>query len=592
MKYFRGFKNVFYMLRIIDSKSFIILNILNTCLNGFKNSVLIVFFVDKFLNMIEAHDSSISIFNLLALFSSIYTLIIIFNLYFTHYYRPSMLPMIQEKTSTKLYNHSIESDLESFDDPDFYNDYIYAMQNMHGTIIQVLDDFAQLINNILITIFISGIFISINMIIMGTVIFSVGVTVFLYFYIIKINYQKEVASLSCRRKSDYYRRVFYLKDYAKELRMTPISKMLIEKFNDNISELLQIYRKYGVKLMLVNTLNGLTISILLDIGLMILLSYQLMVSRTITLGEFTAASYGIWSLFSSLNGLMFGYNRFPEHSIRIQKMMDFLKREPRVYVTGNQNILKDKNFELNIENINFSYSPDGPKVLENLSLKIRPGEKIAIVGENGSGKSTLIKIILGLYEPTSGEIFINNQNIKKICIAEYRQLFASVFQDYSLFSASIAQNVALDIDYDPLKIIDALRKSVFYEDETLKSLSIDATLTREFDKKGIVLSGGQSQKLIISRAFLDRNFSIMDEPSSSLDVKSEAMLNEIILNDKTDKATVIISHRLSTAKRADRIIVLSKGRIVEEGNHFQLMQQKGIYQTMFQLQADKYSHDL
>lgn len=589
MKRFSAFKNIFFLIRNIDSKTFIVLNTLNVCLNGFKNSVLIVLFVNKFLGMVEAKESIFSILELIGIVVAIYIPIILFSLYFENYYRPSVSPKIQKTLTKKLYDHAISSDLRNFDDTEFYDEYIFAMQNIGSMMFNLLDDFAQMISNILITVFISGIFISINMLIMGAVILSVGMTVFLYFFIIKINYQKDIASLPYRRKSDYYKRVFYLKDYAKDLRMTEISKMLIDMFDENIKALLEIYRKYGFKLMLVNTLNGLTISLLLDIGLMILLSYQLIVSHTITLGEFTAASYGIWSLFSSLNGLMFGFNRFPEYSLRIQKMIDFFNRKPEVYTSGNNDIQYKKGFQLRLQNIDFKYTIDGKKVLDNVSLTIRQGEKIAIVGENGSGKSTLIKIILGLYQPNCGEIFLNDQNVKSLDIQKYRRLFASVFQDYVLFSSSIAENVALDMNYNSDQIITALQKSLFYEDESLKGIPIEATLTKEFDDKGIVLSGGQSQKLIISRAFLNREFSVMDEPSSSLDVISEAMLNDVIINDVSDKGIIIISHRLSTAKRADRIIVISQGKIIEEGTHEELIQKEGEYAKMFKIQAEKYS---
>ncbi len=585
-------KNIFYIFQIADSWTYLACSIFHACLSGFKNSVLIIYFVQTFLDRVESKDTMKNLMFIIAGFALIYLIVTLICLYFENYYKPQAVPLVNRNVCEKLYRHSMESDLGSFDDGDFYNNYIFVMQDMEKKTIEIIDDFSQMIRNIVVTILIANVFLAMNAVVMLAIMLSVGLTVFFYFHIIKINYQKDMAILPSQRKSEYLKRVFYLKDYAKELRMTEISKLLMEQFSENAKEIFRHYKRYGLKLMFINTINGLTISLLLDIGLMLLLSYQLMVSRTITLGDFTASGYGIWSLFFSLNGLMFGFNRMPEHSLRIQKMADFFNTAPKVYQAGkdiprkaagqgNQPVLQ-------LKNIGFSYHVNEKMIIHNLSLTIRAGEKIAIVGENGSGKSTLIKLILGLYEPTQGEILLNGQNLKDIDITAYHCLFASVFQDYALFSASVAQNVALGLEFDREQVKAALNKSLFLADDSHGKISLDQTLTKEFDDQGIVLSGGRSQKLIIARAFLDKEFALMDEPSSALDVTSETMLNDIILDHPSEQATVIISHRLAAAVRADRIIVLSQGEILEEGSHLDLIKKDGLYARMFRIQAEKY----
>jgi ATP-binding cassette subfamily B protein len=583
------FKNMIFALKSIESPLYIIFNIIYKCINDMKWAVLTVIFVKKLTELIESKSSVNNFITVLSVFAAIFTSIIIFSNFFEHYYKPGKLPKIQGKLKEKLFACSIQSDISNFDNSDFYNDYIWTMTNIEQTMLNIIDDVSKLISNIVITVLISNMFISINIFIMMAVILSVGITVFIYSFIIKINFAKDIAVNPFHRKAEYFKRVFYLKDYSKELRITNIGELLKNQFDSNEKELCSIYGKFGKKLMLANLTNGITISTLLDIGLRILLTYQLMVTKTITLGEFAASSLGIWSLFSSLNGLMYGFNCFPEHNLRIQKMKTFMNRSPRVYTQGREAISHNKKDIIKFSNVSFSYTGVKHAALNKISFSIKQGEKIALVGENGSGKSTLVKLLLGLYEPTSGEILVNDQKLKDLSIEEYRKMFGIVFQDFSIFAANVAQNVVMDLEYDKTRTEEALKKSLFYSDDYLKSIPLEAILTKEFDDKGIVLSGGQAQKLIIARAFLDTPIVIMDEPSSSLDVDSETRLNNAVLNETSDKAVIVISHRLTTAMRADRIIVLSQGKIIEEGTHDELMRKKGQYEKMFTIQAKQYT---
>ena len=224
-------------------------------------------------------------------------------------------------------------------------------------------------------------------------------------------------------------------------------------------------------------------------------------------------------------------------------------------------------------------------------MTIKSGQKIALVGYNGAGKSTLIKLLLRLYDVSSGEILFNGENVKNFTLNSYRNNFATVFQDFQIYAATIAENVLSGeyIEKNKKTVLTALSKSGF--DHKLLSLPDDifTPLTKEFDNDGTNLSGGEAQKIAIARVFAKPcDIIILDEPSSALDPISEYELNRTIM-ENSDKTVIIISHRLSTTRNADMIYMLENGEIIEQGNHEQLIRIDGKYAEMFNKQAEKYS---
>ncbi len=213
-----------------------------------------------------------------------------------------------------------------------------------------------------------------------------------------------------------------------------------------------------------------------------------------------------------------------------------------------------------------------------------------MVGYNGAGKSTLIKLLLRFYDPTEGEILVNGENIKNFTLESYRNKFGSVFQDFQIYAATVAENVLAD-QYTNDKeenVLQALLNSEFNILPTLRD-GIFTELTKEFNKEGIELSGGEAQKLAIARIFAKNcETAILDEPSSALDPISEYQLNNTIMNS-FDKTVIIISHRLSTTKMADVIYMLENGQIIENGSHNELIEANGKYAEMFIKQSEKYS---
>jgi ATP-binding cassette subfamily B protein len=220
-------------------------------------------------------------------------------------------------------------------------------------------------------------------------------------------------------------------------------------------------------------------------------------------------------------------------------------------------------------------------------MTIKPYEKIALVGYNGAGKTTLTNLLLRLYDVSDGEILIDGENIKGATISSHRNRFAAVFQDFQTFACTVGENVALDINPDKEKVLEALGHSGFSKE---LPDGIDTELLREFADSGIMLSGGESQKVAVARAFYKNcPYVILDEPSANLDPIAEYNLNKAMMEAAENKTVIFISHRLSTTVNADRIYVMENGEIIDCGTHEELMAKNGTYAYMFNLQAEKYA---
>lgn len=252
---------------------------------------------------------------------------------------------------------------------------------------------------------------------------------------------------------------------------------------------------------------------------------------------------------------------------------------------------RDNEYEIEFRNVSFKYPGSNEYALKNLSMKLKVGEKLAIVGRNGSGKTTMIKLLCRLYDPDEGEILVNGVDIRKFRHDEYSTLFSVVFQDYVLLAFMLAENVAIGKEYDTDKVTGALRDAGFGGRlSQMGEKGIENYLYKDYTDEGIEISGGEAQKIAIARAiYKDAPFVLLDEPTAALDPIAES---EIYTNfDKVvgDKTAVYISHRLSSCKFCDKIAVFDQGQLVQVGNHEELLaDQAGVYASLWNAQAKYY----
>lgn len=246
---------------------------------------------------------------------------------------------------------------------------------------------------------------------------------------------------------------------------------------------------------------------------------------------------------------------------------------------------------IEFKNVNFSYADSARQALKDINLTIKPGETIALVGENGSGKTTLIKLLCRLYDPTSGSISVDGVDLKLFKIADLRRQVSVIFQDYAKYHFSAEENIRLgDIEVPPQAkdIYQAAMKSGAHDVISKLPQGYDTILGKLFDS-GEELSIGQWQKVALARAFLrDSQVIVLDEPTSAMDPKAEYEIFKKFRELIKDQSAVLITHRLSTVKMADRIYVMDGGKIIESGTHDELMQLQQSYANLFETQAQNY----
>ena len=487
----------------------------------------------------------------------------------------------------KLYEKARSLDLESYDNPEFYNSFILTIESSSDNIQNLLGLVRMYVGHIISLVTVSSVLLAIDpwclVIILGVICIFLPISK----KVGTLMMERRIENAKFHRRSDYFQRVFYLQDYAKEVRMNNISPLLIDRYNDAADDVISNQRKYWNKISTLNCLQTLGVQ---ELGFMFLLplylGYCVLVKETLSAGDFVATFNGAHAVAMSFQFLtVWALARFSEQGKMIDKYREFLKADFKIK-NGGEDAPKTEPKEITIKNLSFTYPNNDKPTLEDINLTIKPYEKIALVGYNGAGKTTLTNLLLRLYDATEGEILIDGQNIKNVTADSHRDRFAAVFQDFQIFACSLGENVALDVNPDEERIKDALKHSGFNKE--LKN-GINSELLREFDDEGVMLSGGEAQKTAIARAFYkDCPYVILDEPSANLDPVAEYNLNQAMIEAAQHKTVIFISHRLSTTVNADRIYVMENGRIIESGSHAELMELGGTYAYMFNLQAEKY----
>jgi ATP-binding cassette subfamily B protein len=252
----------------------------------------------------------------------------------------------------------------------------------------------------------------------------------------------------------------------------------------------------------------------------------------------------------------------------------------------------DRQYDVEFRDVSFHYPGTETWVLRHVNLKFRVGSRLAIVGMNGSGKTTFIKLLCRLYDPTEGQILLNGIDIRKYRYDDYIHIFSVVFQDFQLFAMPLGENVAGTSDYDKKRVLDCLKKAGFQDRLASMPKGLETCLYKELDQEGVELSGGEGQKVAIARAiYRDSPFIILDEPTAALDPVAEADIYSKFNEIAGDKTTIYISHRLSSCKFCDEIIVFHDGEIIQQGTHEDLVaDESGKYYELWNAQAQYYTN--
>ena len=299
----------------------------------------------------------------------------------------------------------------------------------------------------------------------------------------------------------------------------------------------------------------------------------------------------ITALSGSVGTLVSTWGEFRANAVFLRQTYKFLDTPSEMY-QGSLTTEKrsDRNYEIEFRDVSFRYPGAEDYALRHVSMKFRVGERLAVVGENGSGKTTFIKLLCRLYDPTEGAILLNGIDIRKYDYDEYIALFSVVFQDFQLLSFSLGQNVAAAVQYNPERAKACLQKAGFGDRLAQLPDGLETKLYKDFDEKGVQISGGEAQKIALARAlYKDAPFVVLDEPTAALDPIAEMEVYEKFNEIVGDRTAVYISHRLSSCRFCDSIAVFDHGSIIQRGTHESLLQNEdGKYFALWNAQAQYY----
>ncbi len=491
--------------------------------------------------------------------------------------------------SIRVIEHASQLDITAFENPDYYDrlerakaqatDRI-AMVQMMGTLIQ------QVLTTISLSLYIA-IYSPwlLLLLIAGTIPALLGESHFAF-----LGYAKNFMQTPLRRKMDYLRDVGGSKEAAKELKLFGLRDFLVGSFRGMADT---IFRQ-NVALSKRRLLAGALLSLLATAGYYS--AYALVLWGTIR-GKFTVAvlfvlTSAILQVSANLQQIFVNASGVADQALFLTDLLGFFAMQPTVKTKpGAISIPRPIQLGIEFRNVSFAYPGTTRLVLKDFNFHLHPGERVALIGENGQGKTTIVKLITRLYDPTEGQILVDGIDLREYDLEDLCHETGVIFQDFMRYEMSARDNIAVGRieERDRLDRIAAAAQ-MSLADEVIARLpgGMEQQLGRRFDG-GVDLSGGEWQRMALARAYLrDAQLLILDEPTSALDPRSELEVFQRFAELTRGKMALLISHRFSTVKMADRIVVLSHGVLTEQGTHAELMQQDGLYAEMFEMQAASY----
>lgn len=396
-----------------------------------------------------------------------------------------------------------------------------------------------------------------------------------------------------RRQMQYYSSLLVNKDRVQEIKILGLSDTFIAKYKEAFAK----YYK-GLKSLIVN--EGVTqicvglVSTVLNSILFVYIAYTVIFEGG-RIGDYSLYSGALTSITTYIATLLTSTVTIYEGTLFINNMIEFMKEESRIVPITDEPLIPERDVPHTIEfkNVSFRYPGMDDYVLKNINLKFSHSESVVLVGLNGAGKSTLIKLLTRLYDPTEGEIYLDDVDIRRYDVTELYKLFGIIFQDFGRYADTISENIKYgDVygEYDEEDVMIAARRggAAMFIDQLPDGY--DTPLTRMFEENGCELSVGQWQKLSVARAFIkDSDILILDEPTASLDPLAEQEVFDQFAKLAKDKIAIFVSHKLSSAVSASKIVVIDAGRVAEVGNHEELMALRGKYYELFTTQAKRYA---
>ena len=500
--------------------------------------------------------------------------------------------LVSNHIKVKIMEKAKEIDLKSFDSPDFYAKMENANREAGNRPIQVLNATFSVISTVISLL--SYVFlIAVIGILPALLVIAVAIpSTIINFVYRKKNHDYVFRRSKDRRQMQYYAEVLVNKDLVKEVRMLGLAddftnryKAVFKKYCSGLKKLMLAEMWWGMGATLLTTVVNCVLFVSIARG--VFNAEYPVGDYSMYTGALNAISGGIATLISTSASIY-------EGTIFINNLIAFMEEKKTIVPSTDKplEVKRGVGHTIRFEHVSFRYPGVDRDIIKDINLTINPGDTVVMVGLNGAGKTTLIKLLTRLYDPTEGRILLDGHDLREYDVQKLYDIFGIVFQDYGKYAVSVRDNIAfgeVNKPVDDSKIVAAAKNSNAADFIDKLDAGYDTPLMRYFEENGIELSGGQWQKLAIARAFYsESDILILDEPTASLDPMAEQEIFNQFDALRGDKTSIFVSHRLSSATTADKIIVLKDGMLIEEGTHAELMRAQGEYYTLFSTQAKRY----
>ncbi len=588
----RAFKNIFYSIHLIwgMKKGTVIHSAITQIINYVSWVFYSYFFIRYLVGAIENAESFSHIFRFVLIAGGFFMLTAIYGSYMDGAYMPLAGVIINQKLYEKLYKKAGNVELRCFEDSSFYNKYTLAIDDARDKMLKILQNFHGIIVGTIAAIVVFSMMFLLDKFLVLFALFPMIGNFVIGYFSNKEEYNFDKAKAPYKRIIDYINRVMYLSDYSKEIRLSRVFNLMKHKYIGAINGIYKVTDYYAFRIIIPVTIKNVLTYTLTFQGVLLYGAYRAIIGNTMDLAELAVLSSIMTSATFILNQITDSIQECIKQGLFVENLRTFLDYEEELPEDYDGIMPEEEIDSIEFCNVSFTYK-EGAPVIKNLSFTLKGKTRIAFVGHNGAGKTTIIKLLFRLYDPEEGEILLNGRNIKEYNLRAYRRLFTAAFQDYKVFALSIRENVMMEEGCmaDDEIVIEALQKAGVYDKVMTLPKGIDTILTKEFDKEGSVLSGGEYQKIVVARSFAkDVPLKVFDEPSSALDPIAEYELYESILRESMDKTMIFISHRLSSVRNMDMVFMLEQGTVLEQGTHEELMKQDGAYADMYNKQAKNY----
>lgn len=492
----------------------------------------------------------------------------------------------------KIMHKAKEVDISCFDLPEFYEKLENANREAGMRPIQILNSALNIISTLISMLGYIAVLVTISTIaplIVGLLALPYAIVNFVYRKkIVKYMFRRSKA----RRQMNYYSSSVVNKDMVKEMRLLGIADDFEKRYDAVFKDYFKGLKRIMIEEGLLNVAFG-VLRIVASCGLFYFIAVLVM-NDSIRIGDYSFYTGAVSAIGAGITTFITGTASVYEGTLFIDNLIGFMKHESAVVSPVNpQKLNTGTGHKIEFKNVGFKYPGSEKFILKNFDLTIEKGETIALVGLNGAGKTTLIKLLTRLYDVSEGAILLDGIDIREYDIKKYYNLFGVVFQDFGRYAVSVKENIQygkLTKIENQQDILNAAKQSNAYEYIENLPQQFETPLMRIFEEEGTELSVGQWQKLAVARAFYsDADILILDEPTASLDALAEQEIFRQFDQLRKGKTTMFVSHRLSSAVDADKIVVINGGKIIEQGNHEELMAINGEYNKMFTAQAQKYN---